>query len=387
MQSCEVLIVGGGPAGSACAWKLRRRGVDVLVLDKRRFPRDKVCGGWITPQVLEALQFDPHTYAQDRVFQPITGFKVSRMGGPEVTAEYPQPVSYGIRRFEFDEYLLQRSGARLMQGIALTELRRAGRDWLVNGQIATPLIVGAGGHFCPVARHLGARIGGGPIVAAQEVEFPMNARQQRQCAISPKTPELYFCRDMKGYGWCFRKQNYLNVGLGRFGNQNFPWHVSGFAEFLRSQKKIPDDFPSAWKGHAYLLYGTSARKITGDGVLLIGDAAGLAYDQSGEGIRPAIESGLLAADAILAAQGQYQTQDLEVYRANLMARLGKPDGGFRKIRRRIPDWLAGSVAGQLLAIPSFSRHVLVERCFLRSSEPALAPGDATAPQSQLSAAL
>ena len=53
MDACEVLIVGGGPAGSACAWALRNRGCDVVVMDKATFPRDKVCAGWITPAVLD----------------------------------------------------------------------------------------------------------------------------------------------------------------------------------------------------------------------------------------------------------------------------------------------------------------------------------------------
>ena len=55
MESCEVLIVGGGPAGSSCARRLCDAGIDAMILDKAMFPRDKVCGGWITPQVLEAL--------------------------------------------------------------------------------------------------------------------------------------------------------------------------------------------------------------------------------------------------------------------------------------------------------------------------------------------
>ena len=53
MDRCDVLIVGGGPAGSTCAGKLRQAGVDVLVIDKQVFPRDKTCAGWVTPPVLE----------------------------------------------------------------------------------------------------------------------------------------------------------------------------------------------------------------------------------------------------------------------------------------------------------------------------------------------
>ena len=58
MRSCEVLIVGGGPAGSSAAWRLRRAGADVLVLDRERFPRLKLCAGWITPQVVRELEMD-----------------------------------------------------------------------------------------------------------------------------------------------------------------------------------------------------------------------------------------------------------------------------------------------------------------------------------------
>src|SRR5213082_1917521 len=62
MRSCEVLIVGGGPAGSTAAWKLRRAGADVLVLDRERFPRLKLCAGWITPEVVRDLDMDLQAY-------------------------------------------------------------------------------------------------------------------------------------------------------------------------------------------------------------------------------------------------------------------------------------------------------------------------------------
>ena len=73
MDQCDVLIVGGGPAGSSCAWRLRNSGLKVAILDRQRFPRDKVCGGWITPAVFDELAIDPAQYARGRVLQPITG--------------------------------------------------------------------------------------------------------------------------------------------------------------------------------------------------------------------------------------------------------------------------------------------------------------------------
>src|SRR6185503_10456118 len=72
MRSCEVLIVGGGPGGSSCASRLVRAGVDVLVMDRSRFPRQKVCAGWVTPPVFASLDVDLDDYRRGRVLQPIT---------------------------------------------------------------------------------------------------------------------------------------------------------------------------------------------------------------------------------------------------------------------------------------------------------------------------
>src|SRR4029077_11096078 len=117
MDCCDVLIVGGGPAGSSCAGGLRDSGLDVAILDKQRFPRDKVCGGWITPQVLNALRIDPVAYGAGRTLQPITSFRTGSIGSrAPIHTDYGRPVSYGIRRREFDDYLLRRSAARLHEG-------------------------------------------------------------------------------------------------------------------------------------------------------------------------------------------------------------------------------------------------------------------------------
>ncbi|MBI3940628.1 MAG: NAD(P)/FAD-dependent oxidoreductase [Acidobacteria bacterium] len=375
MQSCDVLIVGGGPAGSSCAWRLTQAGLDVLLLDRRSFPRDKVCGGWITPQVLQELQLDPVAYGADRVLQPITGFRAGLMGAAPVQTNYSAPVSYGLRRFEFDHFLLERSAARLCLGTGVQGLRRAGQEWIINEEIRAPLVVGAGGHFCPVARLLGARLQGEGVVAAQEMEFPLNPQQQEACSIDPAIPELYFCPDLKGYGWGFRKQNFLNLGLGRLGNQGLSRHVATFFDFLKAEGKIPADIPPRLHGHAYLLRGYTPRNLIGEGMLLVGDAAGLAYSQSGEGIRPAIESGLLAAKAILEAGGRYSRENLESYRTLMDGRFGRPRKHWTvNVARCIPERILASVGGALLGAPWFSKHVLLERWFLHLHQPALSIG-------------
>jgi geranylgeranyl reductase family protein len=371
MDTCDVLIVGGGPAGSSCAWKLRASGLDVVVLDKQAFPRDKICGGWITPAILGELEIEPCEYAQGRVFQAITGFRTGCIGGKTVDTKYGKTVSYGIRRREFDEYLLRRSGARLLEGVNLTTLERRDGGWIANGELRTRLVVGAGGHFCPVARLTGAKPRGEQAVVAQEAEFEMDENQRARCAVSPEVPELYFCSDMKGYGWCFRKQNYLNAGLGRMDPHRLSEHVSSFSSFLKSAGRLSFELPKSLPGHAYLLYGSSGRKIADDGMLLIGDAAGLAYSQSGEGIRPAIESGLLAAKAILGAEGKYNREVLEGYRALLAKRFGAREHWTTKIGRHLPSGLIQALGQRLLAMRWFASGVVVDRWFLHAGEPAL----------------
>ncbi|HKT67934.1 MAG TPA: NAD(P)/FAD-dependent oxidoreductase [Terriglobales bacterium] len=365
MKICDVLIVGGGPAGSSCAWALRGSGLDVLIIDKQTFPRDKVCGGWITPQIMDELQLDPADYARGRAFQPICGFRTSRMGDPEVETNYGRAVSYGIRRFEFDDYLLKRCGVPVLEGVAFDSMERQNGSLLVNGEIKARLVVGAGGHFCPVARQLGAKMGSEEIVVAQEAEFEMDARQQAACSIKPEMPELYFCADMRGYGWCFRKANVLNVGLGRLDRSSLSRHVAEFLAFLRRTGKVAFELPASILGHAYLIYSKTTRKLVDDGVVLIGDAAGLAYSQSGEGIRPAIESGLLAAGVISDAAGDYPREKLEPYVGLLRQRYGHTRGDWATAfgRRLSPRMVAG-IARRLLRMQWFAKNVVMEKWFL-----------------------
>ncbi len=379
MTTCDVLVVGGGPAGSACAGQLRAGGVDVLVIDKARFPRDKVCAGWITPAVVERLALDVDEYRRGRVFQAITGFRTGVMGQPLIDTCYDRPVSFGILRREFDHYLLVRSGARVLDGTAVTRIERIPAGWRVNGDITARLLVGAGGHFCPVARWLNGPRRAEPIVAASEVEFALTPGQQAACRVDPEQPELYFCPDLKGYGWCFRKETTLNVGLGRQDRHRLTDHLQRFVRTLVSEGHLPADLPTTWHGHAYLLNGSSPRAVADDGVVLLGDAAGLAYPQSGEGIRPAIESGLLAARTIIAAGGDTRRAALEPYRVALEQRFGvdrqavpsaptispQPARGLTGL---FPDRVVQSLARRLMATRWFTRRVVLDRWFLHPVE-------------------
>ena len=370
MTDCDVLIIGGGPAGSSCAWNLRRAGLDVVVWDRRTFPRDKVCAGWVTPQVLAELKLDPEVYASAGLtIQPICGFRISRMGDAEARVHYGRPVSYGIRRCEFDTYLLTRSGADLCLGQPVHTLRRSKDAWLLNDAIRAKVLVGAGGHFCPVARLLGARPGTGePVVAAQEEEFELTTSQQLTCQVEPDVPDIVFTRDLKGYGWVVRKGSYINIGLGRRDPHQLGEHVADFVTFLEQRGKISAGLPAKFHGHPYLLYGEASRPLLGEAVLLIGDAAGLAHARSGEGIRPAIESGLLAAQTILDADGTYTHDRLAAYEERVFARFGPRWTGLG-VTSILPQQVAGALAGRLFANPWFARHIVLDRWFLHAQQP------------------
>jgi geranylgeranyl reductase family protein len=360
--TCDALVVGGGPAGSSCAWKLRQAGMDVLVVDKATFPRDKVCAGWITPEVITELQIDVEDYRQGRTFQPITAFRVGVLGRRDVVdIDYRLPVSFGIRRCEFDHYLLERSGARVVAATPVAAIRRDNLHWIVNDEIRAPLVVGAGGHFCPVARMLNPDAVAAPLVAAQEGEFV--AAPPASWPTDGERPELYFCADLRGYGWCFRKGEYLNVGFGRFDARALPKATSSFVDYLKANGRVPLNVSWRWRGHAYLVSGARSRKAVGDGVMLVGDAAGLAYPQSGEGIRPAIESGLMAASTILKAKGPYTVDRLTPYANRLRDRYGTGRLG-RILSGALPDRTATRLAPRLMRNRWFVQHLVLDRWFL-----------------------
>src|SRR5438132_468874 len=171
------------------------------------------------------------------------------------------------------------------------------------GTVQAGIVVGAGGHGCPVARGLGRARGEEHVVVTQESETSVGAERLR--ALTPRhgCPELIAEPDFKGYGWYFTKGDFLNVGVGALGGEPIRRRLDRLLGRLRASGRLPDDLAlMPFRGHAYAIRRGQPRRLGGERFALVGDAAGLARDVSGEGIGPAVRSACLAADALLAGR-------------------------------------------------------------------------------------
>jgi flavin-dependent dehydrogenase len=136
--------------------------------------------------------------------------------------------------------------------------------------------------------------------------------------------------------------------------------MAEFVRFLQTEGRITFEVPPV-RGHAYLLEGASSRPKVGDGVLLVGDAAGLAYPQSGEGILPAVESGLLAAKSILAANGSFEKKRLVQSQTHFAS---ERRNTTLSVGRLLPSTCINPFAKALLRTHWFVREIVLDRWFL-----------------------
>lgn len=369
IQHSDVIVVGGGPAGSTCAAHLRAAGATVRVIDAAVFPRDKVCAGWITPHVIRTLALDVEEYSRGRVFEDISSFRVGSVGDRRaVTVPFDRSVSAMIRRCEFDDYLLRRSGAEVEMGHPVRTVRREGGTWIVDDRWSAPVLIGAGGSQCPVSRMLNGPPGRlGPLVVARETEVPFIPGSATHSDVRSGHAEIYFTEDLLGYGWCLRKGTWVNIGLGRLGNRLSRGEIEAFAAFLRETRGVTAPPVERWRGHSYVAGAPAHFHRVDEGVLLVGDAAGLASDRSGEGIGPAVDSAIVAASFVCGAQGAADATSLARYDAQVTV---QPSAAER-VLRWVPATFLRPAVTRLLRHRPFVENVVLNRWFLHAGEAAV----------------
>ena len=306
MKNVDVIIVGGGPAGAACAWKLAQHQVDFLVLDKAIFPRVKPCAGWITPLVLRDLEINPADYPFG--IKHFTNFQVS-IKDFQFKLRTNQ---YAIRRVEFDNWLLHRSDPAI-ENHTVKEIRVEDDRYLIDDMFSAKTIVGAGGTNCPIQKNFFKNVldgHKGDLIVAQEEEFAYEYQDDR-C-------HLWFLQNgLPGYAWYVPKANgFVNIGLGgsaanlKNKNDTLKRHWGLLVEKLDKMGLVKGhEFKPV--GHSYFLRGKNAVLRQGN-AFIVGDAIGLATRDMGEGIGPAIQSGIRAAEAILSGQ-RFSVESIQKY--------------------------------------------------------------------------
>lgn len=308
-KTVDVVVVGGGPAGSTCARDLVSAGYEVTVLDRAVFPRTKLCAGWVTPDALADLELDPTDYPHRFLTFEQLQLHWKWLGISHASRQH------SIRRFEFDDYLLRRSGARVVRH-KVRNIERDGDDFVIDEEIRCRYLVGAGGTACPVYREFFNDINPRARAlqtATLEQEYPFDWRDG-DC-------HLWFFRDgLPGYAWYVPKQDgYVNIGLGgmsvklKAGNHPIQFYWQEFISYLRKRKLI-DDTALDPKGHSYYLRG-NVDVVRRGNAYIVGDAIGLATRDMCEGIGPAIKSARLAARSIT-GESEYTLQGLPVHSGN-----------------------------------------------------------------------
>jgi flavin-dependent dehydrogenase len=346
-----------------------------LLLDAAVFPRVKICAGWVTHEALADVELDPEKYPH--TIQSFTKCRFEFEGARHET-RWQRPASYGILRREFDHHLLDRAraaGADVREGARVTAVTREADGLRVEceaGSFTAPVVIGAGGHRCPVAKALGEVSEREEVVIAQESETRLPPERLRDLRRFMDAPELYVERDLKGYGWYFPKEDVLNIGIGVVSGPgaDLPRRREALLAALQASGHLPPDLAiEPFRGHAYVVRRRAPRRLAGERFCLVGDAAGLARDLSGEGIGPAIRSGLLAAAAVEAHLRR--GVGLEAYAAQVVRRYGGGEEGWlgRQLSR-LPDAVTRAFVRAVLGVGVTRRRVVFGAIFGMREVPA-----------------
>ena len=314
MRSADVIVVGAGPAGAATAVTLADAGRDVVVLDKARFPRDKICGDGLTARalrLLEGLGLDPATVPSWQVVDDVV---VRGPSGHEVT--FPLPRDRGTyaavaRRTDLDAALVERAraaGAKVLDGHACTAVAEGDDEVTVSvegvGDVSAEFLVAADGMWSPVRKHLG--------LATPGYRGEWHAFRQYFTDVGPRAASeliVWFEPDLlPGYAWSFPLPgNRANVGFGiqRGGKVGRVQDMAAIWPDILTRPHVravlgdaarPESPHRAWPIPARI----DDAVLTGRRTMFVGDAATATDPLTGEGIGQALLTGVLAAESVLA---------------------------------------------------------------------------------------
>jgi geranylgeranyl reductase family protein len=388
----DVIVVGAGPSGSATAHHLANAGLDVLLLEKSQFPREKVCGDGLTPRAVKQLvkmgvdTSEEAGWLHNKGLRIIGGGMRLEMPWPELAA-YP---NYGLvrPRADFDQILArhaEKSGARLHENTTVTGPIMDPRTQRVTGVTAritdadgakrettfqAPLVVAADGNSTRLSIALGLH---------KRDDRPMGVAY-RTYYKSPRTNDDYLEswlelwdgeRLLPGYGWVFGMgDGTSNVGLGILNTTKSFKNVK-YPDLLRAWlKNTPEEWGFNEENRtepirgAALPMGFNRQPHYTRGVLLVGDAGGMVNPFNGEGIAYAMESGEMAAEVIAQALARPAGPERELALSAYPRALKETYGGYYTLGRLFVS-LIGNPKVMRLATQRGLSHPMLMRFTLK----------------------
>ncbi|HSP36431.1 MAG TPA: geranylgeranyl reductase family protein [Frankiaceae bacterium] len=357
----DVIVVGAGPGGSTAAYHLARAGLDVLLLEKTTFPREKVCGDGLTPRAVRsliAMGVDTRDWPHNQGLRIIGGNHRLELPWPDL-ASYP---AYGLvrTRHDFDEVLArhaQKAGARLREATNVTGPLLDGADGSDGRVIGVrtksgetfraPLTIAADGVSARMALGKGIR---------KRDDRPMGVAVRGYLKSEARTADDWLeshlelwdgpreqGRLLPGYGWIFGVgDGTVNVGLGvlntseAFGNVDYKDLLRRWLEGIPDLAGVELDGPV--RGGA-LPMGFNRQPHYRDGLLLVGDAAGAVNPFNGEGIAYAMETAEVAAEVVAQALGRPAGPSRERALSEYPRALAARYGGYYTLGR----WFVGLI--------------------------------------------
>ena len=289
----EVAIIGAGPAGSALAYFLGKAGIKVILLDKAKFPRNKVCAGGLPVKIVKILPFDISPVIEREIYEVTLSYKLTR----DYRRGCAKPLLYMVNREKLDFFMIQqavKSGVDFEEEQTVKALSREGNTWTVkmaDKTITASVLVGADGATSFTAKSLSLKPANCAHIGLQ-YEVPLHLFKNAESLERGIVIDWGSFED--SYGWIFPKKEIASIGVQ--GPVNIGKQLKIYLDdFLRHCGVSPEN--QRLRGHL-IPHRTVKSALSANGALLIGDAAGLTDYWTGEGIFYAVKSAGIAARQI-----------------------------------------------------------------------------------------
>ena len=305
MEKYDVVVVGGSCAGSAAATTLVKAGRNTLIIDKAKFPRQKLCGGMITEKTIRLLQKIYAVSFENLIDSQYNAFGVFHVSHGKVSSHRTEHTLSMIHRDDFDDFFLKeaiKAGCTAYLGDRVVSIRKGIISTAEGREIAADFIIGADGCHSLVRKAVHRTIKDERPPIGLEVNIPYD---NLTFYSSPEKifPWIFFGYVQCGYGWLFPKKDFATVGIAGLTHHDDKNLLAAFKLLLTAMCADPAQLKGEIRGHPVPLNNCFEEPGV-ENILLVGDAARLVEPLTGEGIYFAVLSGSLAASAIL-TQGDH----------------------------------------------------------------------------------